>query len=286
MERRTLYPYMLIFPGMLIILMILILPLGFSFFCSLFKCDYMNFSKFVGLKNFARVLGNGEYMASLGRTLLISLLCLGISLSLGTAFALWIHKSRGLFAYSIQIAVLIPWVTSMVVSSLLWKWILDTDLGMLNYLLSLMGIERVPFLSSPKPAFWTLVFVIAWRTIGYAMVQVLAGLKGISPAIEEAAMIDGATRFQLFSRVRLPLLKTPLLLSSIILTLSNVNNLTVPLTLTGGGPGTSTSVITIPMYRLGFTNYQFGPASALSFVLFLLTFILSVVYVKAVRYEV
>jgi ABC-type sugar transport system permease subunit len=82
------------------------------------------------------------------------------------------------------------------------------------------------------------------------------------------------------------MLKTPMLISSIILTLSNINNLTVPLTLTGGGPGMSTAVITIPMYRLGFTYYQFGTASALSFILFIITFLLSVIYVKAVRYEV
>lgn len=286
MERRTLYPYLLLLPSMIIIFVILLLPLGFSLVCSLFKCDYMNFTRFVGLSNFLKVLNNAEYMSALARTGFISLVCLALSLTLGTAFALWIHRRKGLFAYSIQITVLIPWVTSMVVSSLLWKWIFNADLGILNYLLSLLGIGKVSFLNQPTSALWTLIFVMSWRTVGYAMVQILAGLKGISPAIEEAAMIDGANRRQLFQHVRLPMLKTPMLISSIILTLSNINNLTLPLTLTGGGPGTSTSVITIPMYRLGFTYYQFGTASALSFILFVITFLLSVIYVKAVRYEI
>ena len=286
MERRTLYPYLLLLPSMIIIFVILLLPLGFSLVCSLFKCDYMNFTRFVGLSNFLKVLNNAEYMSALARTGFISLVCLALSLTLGTAFALWIHRRKGLFAYSIQITVLIPWVTSMVVSSLLWKWIFNADLGILNYLLSLLGIGKVSFLNQPTSALWTLIFVMSWRTVGYAMVQILAGLKGISPAIEEAAMIDGANRRQLFQQVRLPMLKTPMLISSIILTLSNINNLTLPLTLTGGGPGTSTAVITIPMYRLGFTYYQFGTASALSFILFVITFLLSVIYVKAVRYEI
>ena len=286
MERKTLYPYLLLLPSMIIIFSRLLLPLGFSLFCSLFKCDYMQFTRFVGFGNFVKVFKNGEYMSALVRTGYISLVCLTVSLVLGTAFALWIHRCTGLFAYSIQITVLIPWVTSMVVSALLWKWIFNTDLGILNYLMSLLGIGKAPFLMQPSTALWTLIFVMSWRTVGYAMVQILAGLKGISPAIEEAAMIDGANRWQLFRFVRLPMLKTPMLISSIILTLSNINNLVVPLTLTGGGPGTSTSVITIPMYRLGFTYYQFGTASALSFILFVITFLLSVIYVKAVRYEV
>ena len=286
MERRTLYPYLLLLPSMVIIFVILLLPLGFSLVCSLYKCDYMHFTRFVGLGNFIKVLNNAEYMSALARTGFISGVCLVFSLMLGTAFALWIHRRKGLFAYSIQITVLIPWVTSMVVSSLLWKWIFNADLGILNYLISLLGIDKVSFLNQPTSALWTLIFVMSWRTVGYAMVQILAGLKGISPAIEEAAMIDGANRWQLFHRVRLPMLTTPMLISSIVLTLSNINNLTVPLTLTGGGPGMSTAVITIPMYRLGFTYYQFGTASALSFILFVITFLLSVVYVKAVRYEV
>ena len=89
------------------------------------------------------------------------------------------------------------------------------------------------------------------------MVNVLAGLKSISPSIEEAARIDGTNRWQMLRHIRIPMIKTPLLISTIILTLSNINNLVVPLTLTGGGPGTSTSVITIPIYRLAFENYQF-----------------------------
>ena len=131
-----------------------------------------------------------------------------------------------------------------------------------------------------------LIFVMTWRIIGYAMVQILAGLKSIPKSVEEAAIIDGAGKWQLLRFVRLPMIKTPLLISTIILTLSNINNLTVPLSLTGGGPGTATNVITISVYRLGFENYQFGTSSALSIVLFVVTLALSIGYVKAVKYEV
>ncbi|MCD7906135.1 MAG: sugar ABC transporter permease, partial [Clostridium sp.] len=164
--------------------------------------------------------------------------------------------------------------------------IFSEDLGLRNYFLQLMGASRVKLLSSPRIAVWLLIFVMTWRIIGYAMVNILAGLKSISVSIEEAATVDGVNKFQMLRYIRLPMVKTQILISAIILTLSNLNNLTVPLSLTGGGPGTATSVITIPIYRLGFESYQFGTSSALSILLFAVTLILSMGYVKAAKYEV
>ena len=246
----------------------------------------MKFTEFVGLDNFIRVLKNKEYLAAFGRTFYISVISLVIAMVLGVVFALWIHKYRGITAYAIQLLVLIPWVTSQVVGTLLWKWIFSEDLGLLNYFLQLLGGTRIKLLSSPRVAVWLLIFVMTWRIIGYAMVNILAGLKSISLSIEEAARVDGVSRWQMFCYIRLPMIKTQMLISAIILTLSNLNNLTVPLSLTGGGPGTATSVITIPIYRLGFESYQFGTSSALSILLFAVTLILSIGYVKVAKYEI
>jgi ABC-type sugar transport system permease subunit len=240
----------------------------------------------VGLDNFIKVLTNSDYLKAFGRTLYISAVSLVIALVLAVLFALWINKYSGIVAYAIQLLVLIPWVTSQVVGTLLWKWIFSEDLGVLNYLLKQIGLAPLTVLSDPRTALGVLIFVMTWRIIGYAMVQVLAGLKSIPKSVEEAAIIDGAGKWQLLRYVRLPMIKTPLLISTIILTLSNINNLTVPLSLTGGGPGTATNVITISVYRLGFENYQFGTSSALSILLFIVTLALSIGYVKAVKYEV
>ena len=110
-------------------------------------------------------------------------------------------------AYILQLLVLIPWVTSMIVAAMLWKWIFQDDTGLLNYLLSLFGVGNVGFLTDKTIAIYTLVFVMTWRVIGYVMIQVLAGLKAIPVEYEEAAKIDGANKWQMFWRVRFPLLK-------------------------------------------------------------------------------
>lgn len=285
-KQERYFPYLLLAPSILVIILVLIVPLCYSVYCSLYKCNYMKFTEYVGLDNFLKVLKNREYLAAFGRTFYISVVSLVIAMVLGVVFALWIHKYRGITAYAIQLLVLIPWVTSQVVGTLLWKWIFSEDLGLLNYFLQLMGASRVKLLSSPRIAVWLLIFVMTWRIIGYAMVNILAGLKSISVSIEEAATVDGVNKFQMLRYIRLPMVKTQILISAIILTLSNLNNLTVPLSLTGGGPGTATSVITIPIYRLGFESYQFGTSSALSILLFAVTLILSMGYVKAAKYEV
>lgn len=271
---------------MLIIFFVLIIPLVYSIYCSMYKCDYMKFTDFVGAENYIKVFTNPTYLQSLGRTFLFSFISLAISLFFGVVFALWIHKYKGFLAYAIELLVLIPWVTSQVVGTLLWKWILSEDLGLFNYVLSVFGGAPLKLLSSPKLAQWTLIFVMSWRTIGYAMVNILAGLKSIPASIEEAARIDGANSFQILRYVRLPMIKTSLLISAIILTLSNINNLTVPLSLTGGGPGKATTVFMIPIYRLGFESYKFGLSSAMSVLLMIVTIALSIVYVRAAKYEI
>jgi ABC-type sugar transport system permease subunit len=118
------------------------------------------------------------------------------------------------------------------------------------------------------------------------MVMILGGLKGLSGELIEAARVDGASSQQIFWRIKLPLIKTPALVSSIVLTMSNFNNNTVPMVLTGGGPGDATNVITLETYRLGFSYFQFGNASALSFIALLINAAIVVFYMKVVKYEI
>lgn len=284
--KQKLFPYMLIAPSVIVILIVLIIPLGYAIYCSLYAAKYMSFDNFVGLDNYKKIFFEQKYLFSLLRTFLISAAALVLSLLPGIAFALWTHTKKGLYAYSIQLMVLIPWVTSQVVSTMLWKWLLNEDTGLLNYIIQSLGGERLAVFSNKRTAVIVLIVLMAWRTVGYAMINVLAGLKGIPASIEEAALIDGSTGWQRIIHIRLPMVKTQILISAVIISLSNLNNLVVPMALTGGGPGTATSVITMYIYRIGFQNFQFGLSSAMTMILFILTVALAIVYVKAVKYEI
>ena len=285
-KKEKLFPYLLIAPSVLVIFMVLLIPLGYSLYCSLYTAKYMSFDSFVGLDNYLKIIQDTEYLASFGRTFYISAISLVISLFLGIIFGLWTHKCKGIYAYAIQLVVLVPWVTSQVVSTMLWKWILNEDTGLFNFVLQSLGGQKLAFFSDKTTAVVMLILIMAWRTIGYAMVNILAGLKGVPISIEEASLIDGANGWQRIRFIRIPMIKTQILISAVIISLSNINNLVVPMALTGGGPGTATNVITLEIYQIGFQNYQFGISSALSILLFFITIILSVIYVKAVRYEI
>lgn len=276
---------LLVVPAVLLIVVVLVAPVFNSLYISLYKADYMNITKFVGLGNYIKVLSNSRIIQSIATTFLISLIALVISMGLGVLLALWVDKKSGLFAYWIQIVGLVPWVTSMVVGGLLWKWIFDPDRGILNYLLKILFLPAINIYKTPTSAFWAVISVMAWRTIGYAMVMILAGLKGIPQDVIEAGNVDGANRYQIFWNIKLPLIKTPILISSIVLFMSNLNNVTIPMVLTGGGPGNATTVTSLELYRMAFTYYKFGDASALSLIVFLINTILTIIYIKVVRYD-
>lgn len=278
-------PYALSAPAMLLVVLFLLIPLGYCFYCSLWRCDYMHFSKFVGFQNYLNTLTDPSTLKSIGLSFYVSLVSLLIALVAGVLLALWINASGGRFAYVLEIIILIPWVTSQVVAAMLWKWLLKDETGLINYVLTKLGMDTVGFLSNKTIAVYSLIGVMTWRVIGYVMVQMVAGLKAIPKEYDEAAVIDGANKWQLFWQVRLPQLKTPVAISAIIVALSNLNNLTVPMTMTGGGPGKATTVISILVYRESFSYYHFGEASAMSIALCVINFILTIMYVKAVKYE-
>ena len=285
MKRKIEGP-LLVAPATLLIVMIMVIPLFYTLYCSFLDMDYMQYGGFVGLQNYVDVLSDPETWTSMLTTLVITFSGVIISLVLGTLLALWADRKRGVVAYLIELIGLTPWVISMVVAALLWKWVLDGDMGLFNHLRNLVGLENTYVFLRKDYAVMTTIFVIAWRTIGYSMVMILAGLKSLPGEVIEASQVDGANAFTTFWKIRLPMIKTPMLISSIVLTMSNFNNVTIPMVMTGGGPGNATNVISLMLYKMGFSYYQFGPASALSVVVFAINIIFVVTYIKAVKYDI
>ena len=271
--------------AMFLVVMVLVVPLFYAIYISLHKYDFLIPGEFIWFENYVQLFLNPEILNSIIRTIILSITSLVISMTLGLSLAMWVNTRRKLYAYIIQILGLIPWVTSMVVGSLLWKWILNEDLGLLNFILKVIGLKSVNFFANATIAMATLIFVITWRTIGYSMIMILAGLKGIPQELMEAGVIDGANKWQILRYLKLPLIKTPLLISSIVIMMSNFNNVTVPMALTGGGPAGATNVVSMELYTQGFIFYAFGIAAALSFIVLLINFIMITVYMRVAKYD-
>ncbi len=276
---------LLALPGFLLIAAVLVVPVAFSVYVSLYNANYLQFTTFAGLRNYIKVLTDPSVLMDFARTVYVTVVSMAASMLLGGLLALWIHSSKELVAYALQMIGLIPWVTSMVVAALLWKWLLDHDLGLINYVSTLLGLGKQTLLSDSSTAIYGVMFVVTWRTVGYSMVMILAGLKAVPVELEEAASIDGCGRWRILRYVRLPLIRTQLLVSSVVLTMSNFNNFVVPQSLTGGGPGGASNVITITMYNDAFSYARYGRSSAIAVLILLINILMVISYVRAVKYE-
>nr|WP_276557424.1 sugar ABC transporter permease [Prosthecomicrobium hirschii] len=170
--------------------------------------------------------------------------------------------------------VLVPYVISMLVGSLLLRWIYSRDAGLSGMLLGPFGLADFSLLADPATAMAALVSNAVWRDSAFAMIVLLAGLKAIPGQLYAAARVDGAGPWIRFTRITLPLLRVPILIAVVRLLIHFVNVLTFALVLTGGGPNNATQTTGLAMYRLGFVDFRIGEANALALLVFIFNLLL------------
>lgn len=284
MHRAALTAY--IGPSVAMLGAMLISPVVYAVWFSLHEIDYGAPTAFVGLANFALLLNDSSLPPMVGRTAVFT----GGSVVLGVAAALalacWINRLRGRLAFVAQLFAILPWIISAVVATLLFRWVFVHDLGLGFAAVRALGGQPSQPLNTPSGAMALLILVSAWKRVGYAVIVLLAGLKGIPGELEEAARIDGASTWQIFTRVTLPLMRGPLVLVTIVLTLSNLNTVETPLVLTGGGPAGATRVLPIEIYERAFVNFDLGGATTLALAAFTLNLMLVLGYVRLARLHV
>lgn len=279
MSART-AGYAYIAPSFALLGLVLLAPVLYGVWFSLNDVRYGAPTGFSGLGNYIRLLEEPELSRTLWRTAIHTGTSVVVTIVIALALSAWISRLRPGPALLAQIVVIIPWIISNVVAALLFRWVFLNDIGLASYLLALVGVSDFQPLTSPAGAMSLLITVSVWKRIGYAMIILLAGIKGIPEDYFEAARIDGANAWQAFRRITLPLLKTPLLLVSIVLTLSNINTVETPLVTTGGGPDDATRVLAIDVYERAFTNFDLGGATALALLMFAGNILLVIGYVR------
>ncbi len=261
-------PYRLIAPAVALEAGLVIGPLLVGFWYSLHNVRFFQIRSFVGWDNYTRVVTSPEVLGSLAATAIFAFFSLILTFALGFALALWLERD-GRSATLMRAIVLVPYMIAMLVGSMLLKWLFSQEAGLSQLALGPLGMGDVSILANPKSAMAALVFNAMWRDAAFAMIMLLAGLKSIPPSLHLAARVDGADAWMRFRRITLPLLRIPILITVVRLLIHFVNILTFPLILTGGGPGNSTEVVVLRMFRLGFQDHILGPANALAILVFL-----------------
>ena len=241
-------------------------------------------ARFTGLKNYINLLDDRRFMMSMSNVFKFVLTkgVLNILISLGLALLLErLRRGRNLYLFFI----FMPVVISQVAVAMLFLWLYDPRLGLINYLLSLVEIPPQSFIRSTAQAIYSVAVADVWKTYGYAAVIFLAGLLDIPQDYYEAARVDGATRLQTLWRVTIPLLKNALILVLVLIVIDGVQHFTMVQVMTGGGPADSTLMPSLLVYNygLGANNYRMGYACAVSFLMFVVILTVTVLQLRLFR---
>ncbi|SED94224.1 carbohydrate ABC transporter membrane protein 1, CUT1 family [Ruania alba] len=284
-DRRDLVGLVYVAPVMLVLLVVLILPALFAVFYSLLELQSVRPVGFAGLDNYRRVFSDPQMVDVLLRTLGFAVVTVALTLAVALAVAVFLDRLTTGRATLVQILVILPWVISTIVGALLFRWFFVTDISPGVYLLSQLGIHVKP-LTDPTLSMVTLVLVATWRTLGFAVLLLLAGIKAVPAEFYEAATVDGASSRQQFRLITLPMIKTSLTITTVVLTMSNLNNVEAPLVTTGGGPGDATQILPLTIYQQAFTHFDFAGGAALAAVALVLNVGLVFVYLRLARWSV
>jgi multiple sugar transport system permease protein len=269
-------------PAMIMLSLFFFVPVLLAFALSLTDFDLYALAslddlRFIGFGNYAELLQTPLFWKALGNTFYFVIVGvpLSIALSLGAAMLLngVASKLVGLF----RTALFAPVVTTLVAVAVIWRYLLHTRYGMINYGLDNLGIDPVDWLGDPNWAMPAIIFFAVWKNFGYNMVILLAGLQTIPNDLYEAARIDGANRWRQFLHVTLPGLGPMLLLVSVLTMAGYFQLFAEPYVMTQGGPVESTVSVLYFMYEQGFKWWNLGFASAVAFILFVIMFAITAI---------
>lgn len=277
-RRRARTAYLFLAPALVFFALLFFYPLGTELVTSFYTGAQAE--RFDGMGNYARAFTDPEAQHAFLVTLGYAAGVLVISILLGLLLATVLNQGlRGRVVF--RGILLVPYLTSIAIIGLLWRNILDPQVGVLNRLLEALNLPAQNWLNTHPLA--TIVAITAWQQVGYVTLLFLAGMQGIPETYYEAARVDGAGPWQRFRRITVPLLTPTTLFVSVIGVISSLQEFALPFIVTDGGPGNATDLYVFRVYRTAFHFRDFGYASALSYLLLIVILVLSVIQLRVGR---
>jgi multiple sugar transport system permease protein len=264
-------PYLLWAPTLVFLLFLVVYPTVTLFINSFYRINPMSIAgnRFVGLSNYIEALANPEFYAVLGRTVIFVAFALGLELAIGIGLALLVfnHIRRGQTAY--KILLIFPMMVTPVAVGLVWRWMFDGTMGIINYMLGLFGITGPLWLGGAVTALAAVIVVEVWQWTPFVFLGFFAGLSALPNEPFEAARVDGANAWQIFTRITLPIMGPVLSIILVFRLIDVIKTFDVIYVLTEGGPGQATEILPFHIYQQAFRYFNVGYASALSWLMLL-----------------
>lgn len=281
--------YVFLAPAALVLLMVLTYPIVESIRLSFFEWQLRAIRQsptFVGLRNYVELFSSANFRQSILVTIRFSLSVVIIELILGTLFALLLEGDdvKGLRIF--RTLYVLPIMIAPVVVGIMWRFLYHPSYGKINWFLGLLGISPIGWLSDPGMAMYSIIIADVWQWTPFVFLLVLAGLQGVPKELMEASVVDGANYLQTLISIKLPYIFAILALTAVLRLIDSFRSLVVIFNMTFGGPGVSTEVLSLHLYKTAFTSQRLGLASAVAVVLLIVVFLFSAVLIwRAVRQE-
>jgi multiple sugar transport system permease protein len=270
---------LLILPSIVIVFAYIVLPA-----LNLLWLSFTDYSpgldaRFVGLSNYVSLLTDPAFQAATLRNIVYVFGVVTLQVGVGLLIALLLDNPLPFRA--LWMALLIaPYAVSPIVAVVMWKYMLDPSFGLVNYAISSLGIPRIPWFSDPLTSMFAVLVVAVWSSFSFTAIVAFAALRSIPGEMLEAARVDGATPRQILFAIKLPLILPALSIVILFEVIYAIREFGIIQTMTGGGPGTSTEIFSLYLYRQAFSYFDFGKGSAVGWIMLLVTLLLSGVLVR------
>jgi len=276
---------LLLLPAGLLLAVVVVYPIATLFWSSLHGVDNANPAagdQFVGLANYLRAFEDDRFWHSVGQTILYIVVTVPGALVIGLALALLANKPFRV-KWPVRLGLLLPWALPLVFAGLIFRWFFEYQTGIVNDVLARIGIAPLNWLSDPTLATTAICIAIVWKASSFMALMLLAGLQTIPRSLYEAAEVDGATTWQQFVEITLPMLRPAIFVALIFRTITAIQTFDIPYAMTGGGPGEATETLAMYIHKTTLDFLDFGYGSALAALMFVFSMVATSGYLKYTR---
>jgi len=283
-NNTKIVPYLFVLPNMVLFIGFMIVPLIMSFYYSFTKWNGLGTPKWIGFDNYTYLFKNDAFINSIFNTLKFTAITVPLLIALSLFLAMFLNqkiKFRGFF----RGALYIPSIVSLIAAGMVFIWLFDSQLGLINYLLQSIGLKAIDWSNDPNYAMLMIIIGTLWSRVGYNMVIYIAGLQSIGAEYYEASFMDGATKLQQFRYITFPLLKSSNVFILITCVIYSFKTFDLIYAMTKGGPVNSTETLVVYIYNQAFQRNNYGRASAAGVVLFLALLILTIIRFRVNKEE-
>jgi len=276
---------LLLLPAALLLLVVVVYPIVSLFIGSLSGVDNANpgaGERFIGLDNYTRAFADDRFWHALGQTIVYIVVTVPGALLVGMGLALLANRPFRV-KWPVRLGLLLPWALPLVFAGLIFRWFFEYQTGIVNDVLVRLGFAPQSWLSDPTLATAAICIAIVWKASSFMALMLLAGMQAIPQSLYEAAEVDGASRWQQFVEITLPMLRPAIAVALIFRTITAVQTFDIPYAMTGGGPGESTETLAMYIHKTTLDFLDFGYGAALAALMFVLSLVVTSVYLRFTR---